>query len=189
LRVEDLDTGTLREIVTLPDDVYGEGLTIFAGRIYQLTLESRRCFVYDLTTRERIAEHTYSGEGWGLTHDDTSLWMSDGSAFLRVIDPSTFEVRRTLEVQDGGEPLTMLNELEWVRGELWANVWRTTRIARIDPQTGAVLGWIELAPIVEALALTEPEAVLNGIAWDAAADRIYVTGKLWPALYEIGLDL
>lgn len=187
LRIVSLESGILRVLHQLPDDLYAEGLTVFDGRVYQMTYQAHRCFTYEPRTLAPIAEQTYEGEAWGLTHDEASLILSDGTSVLRFLDPETLAVQRTLQVREGETPIERLNELEWVEGEIWANVWRTDRIARIDPASGRVLGWIELAFLREGLGLTEEQAVLNGIAYDASARRLYVTGKLWPALYELAV--
>jgi len=130
----------------------------------------------------------YQGEGWGLTHDQTELIMSDGTAYLKFLDPKSFRVVRRVQVTDeSGKMVDNLNELEYVHGEIYANIWQTDRIARIAPQTGKVLGWIDLAGMIDKRELHNPDAVLNGIAYDAAGDRLFVTGKLWPKLFEIKL--
>ncbi len=185
LRVVDLATGTVERRVVVPPKYYAEGMTILDGRVYQITYRSGRCFVYDATTLALVAQHTYVGEGWGLTHHEGLLVMSDGTNVLRFFDPRTFAEVRRVFVHDGERAVAQLNELEMVDGELFANVWHSDRVARIDLATGRVRGWIDLAFLREQLALTEPEAVLNGIAWDATARRLFVTGKLWPSLYEI----
>ncbi len=187
LRIVSLESGILRVLHPLPDDLYAEGLTIFRGRVYQMTYQAHRCFTYEPRTLAPIGEQTYDGEAWGLAHDEESLVLSDGTSVLRFLDPETLAVVRTLEVRDGETPIVRLNELEWVEGEIWANVWMTDRIARIDPASGRVLGWIDLAFLRESLGLTEEQAVLNGIAYDAGTGRLYVTGKLWPELYELAL--
>lgn len=187
LRIVSLESGILRVLHPLDDDLYAEGLTIFDGRVYQMTYQAHRCFTYEPRTLAPLGEQTYEGEAWGLTHDERSLILSDGTSVLRFLDPETLAVRHTLDVRDAGEPIERLNELEWVEGEIWANVWRTDRIARIDPATGVVRGWIDLAFLREGLHLTEEQAVLNGIAYDASTGRLYVTGKLWPELYELEL--
>lgn len=189
LRVVDLVTGVVERRVEVPTKYYAEGMTILDGRVYQLTYRAGRCFVYDAATLDPIAEHAYAGEGWGLTHHEGLLVMSDGTHVLRFFDPDSFVEQRRVSVHDGDRAITDLNELEMVDGELYANVWRSDRIARIELATGRVLGWIDLSLLRESLADTavgaEPEAVLNGIAWDATERRLFVTGKLWPSLYEI----
>jgi glutaminyl-peptide cyclotransferase len=163
---------------------FAEGLTEWKGRLFQLTWQSNVAFVYDFATFAPVRTLRYPGEGWGLTGAPEGLILSDGSADLRVLDPETFREIRRVTVRDAGVPIDQLNELEFVRGEVWANVWHTNRIARIAPQTGRVLGWIDLSGLMSTYRL-EAEAVLNGIAYDAATQRLFVTGKLWPRLFEI----
>ena len=144
--------------------------------------------MYDPKTFKLIRNFTYFGEGWGLTHDPTGLIMSDGSSTLRVMELTRFQERRKLKVMDAGVPIVNLNELEMVKGEIWANVWQTDYIARISPKDGHVVGWVDLKGLLSApYKAAGPDAVLNGIAYDSAADRIFVTGKLWPRVYEIKL--
>lgn len=188
LRVVELETGHVLQLRSVSDAHYAEGLTISGGRIFQLTYQSGLCLEYDLESLELRGERAYPGEGWGLTHHEGSLILSDGTSTLRFLDPDTFTERSRLTVRDDAGPVERLNELEMVEGELFANVWRTDRIARIEPATGRVTGWIELAFLRESLHLTEPEAVLNGIAYDDDSDRLFVTGKLWPKLFEIALE-
>jgi glutamine cyclotransferase len=182
-----LETGKVLRSVALPAQEFGEGLTIFHGRIYQLTWLSKKGFIYDVHTLKKVGEFPYQTEGWGLTHDDAALILSDGSNQLYFIDPATFAVTRTLEIYAGKEAVTNLNELELVHGEIFANIWHSTRIARIDPKSGQVKAWIELAPVT-AKDPHESEDVLNGIAYDEKTDRLVVTGKDWPHLFEIKLD-
>ncbi len=184
LRRVELATGRVEKMITLGNSYFGEGITIFGGRLYQLTWQNNVALVYDVETFDRLGTYRYDGEGWGLTHDGTHLIVSDGSASIRFHDPETFDVVRHLTVQVDGEPVTSLNELEYVNGEIWANLWYQDRIARISPETGAVLGWIDLSGLYPR-SLRTSEDVLNGIAYDADADRLYVTGKNWPWLYEI----
>jgi len=184
LRKVALDTGQVIQKVSLPSEYFGEGLTIFRGKIYQLTWLSKKGFVYDLRTFRRIGEFPYDNEGWGLTHDDKSLIMSDGTNKIRYIDPVSFAVTRTIELYAEGQGVVNLNELEYVKGEILANIWHSTRIARVDPRSGQVVAWIDLSSIVA----KEPhrqEEVLNGIAYDKSAARLFVTGKNWSKLYEI----
>lgn len=182
-----LESGKVLRRVNLPENEFGEGLTIFRGRIYQLTWLSKKGFIYDQHTFKKTGEFSYATEGWGLTHDDTSLILSDGSNQLKFIDPASFAVTRTLEVYAGNDAVTNLNELDYMHGEIWANVWHSTRIARINPQSGQVVAWIELQPLV-AKEQREAEDVLNGIAYDAKADRLVVTGKNWPEIAEIKVN-
>jgi glutamine cyclotransferase len=160
-------------------------LALFGGKLYQLTWRSQVGFIYDAATFQPTGQFRYTGEGWGLTDDGTSLVMSDGTSTLRFLDPATLAVQRTVTVTDEGREVTQLNELEYVKGEIYANVWRTNLIARIDPATGHVTGWIDLTGLLASSERTGNEDVLNGIAYDEATDRLWVTGKLWPRLFEI----
>ena len=187
LRKIALDTGTVIRKVDLPPQYFGEGLTIFHGNIYQLTWLSKKGFIYDLRSLRKTGEFPYDGEGWGLTHDDKSLIMSDGTNKIRYIDPISFSVERTLEVYAGAEGVVNLNELEYVKGEIFANIWHSPRIARIDPRSGRVLAWIDLTSIVAKEQRSE-EAVLNGIAYDKSGDRLFVTGKNWSKVFEIKVE-
>jgi glutamine cyclotransferase len=187
LRQVELKTGKVLKSVPVAKEFFAEGMTVFGGKVYQLTWQEKRAFVYDAKDFSRVGEFRYEGEGWGLTHDGESLVMSDGTSTLRFLDPATFAVRRTVRVEDGGRPVDQLNELEYVRGELLANVWQTDRVARIDPRTGRVTGWIDLRGLLPASDTRGDEDVLNGIAYDEAGDRLFVTGKLWPKLFEIRL--
>ena len=182
-----LETGQVLRQVNLPPQEFGEGLTIFRGKIYQLTWLSRKGFLYDLHAFKKTGEFRYESEGWGLTHNDQSLIMSDGTNRLQFLDPVSFAVTGALEVSAGNEAVTNLNELEYLHGEIWANIWHSSRIARIDPHTGQVDSWIELAPLVSK-EQRGPEDVLNGIAYDAKSDRLLVTGKDWPEILEIKLE-
>ena len=187
LRKVALDTGQVIQKVSLPSEYFGEGLTIFRGKIYQLTWLSKKGFVYNLRTFRQVGEFPYDTEGWGLTHDDRSLIMSDGTNKIRYIDPVSFAVTRTIELYAEGQGVANLNELEYVKGEILANIWHSTRVARVDPRSGQIVAWIDLSFI----AAKEPhreEEVLNGIAYDKAADRLFVTGKKWSKLYEIKVE-
>lgn len=186
LRKVELETGTILQIYELPPQFFGEGITIFQDKIIQLTWQSNVGFVYHKDTFELLHQFTYPTEGWGITHDGTQLIMSDGTSTLYFLDPETFERIYQITVHDNGDPVTMLNELEYIQGEIYANVWLTDRIARISPQTGQVLGWIDLEGLLS-LKSGEHVDVLNGIAYDAEHDRLFVTGKLWPHLFEIEL--
>ena len=185
LREEDLETGRILRFQEVPDKYFAEGLTDWGDTLIQLTWQSHIAFVYDRATFRFLRSFNYDGEGWGLTHDARSLILSDGSADLRFLDPSTFRVTRTITVKDQGKPVTQLNELEYIHGEVYANIWHSDRIARISPATGQVLGWIDLTGILPAGEHSTAEAVLNGIAYDAAHNRLFVTGKLWPKIFEI----
>lgn len=184
LRRIELATGRIEKMTTLSSAYFGEGIAIFGERLYQLTWRNNLVLVYDVETFERVGAFRYDGEGWGLTHDGTHLIVSDGSASIRFHDPETFEVVRLLNVTADGSPVHSLNELEYINGEIWANLWYQDRIVRISPETGAVLGWVDLSGLYPP-SRRAAEDVLNGIAYDADTDRLFVTGKNWPWLYEI----
>ena len=177
-----LENGEVLQIQKLESQYFGEGITVFGGTLFELTWQSGIGFLYDRASFQRTGTFNYRGEGWGLTHDGHRLIMSDGSAYLRFLDPATQQELSRLQVTDGGRPVVYLNELEYVKGEVFANVWQTDRIARISPKTGRVTGWLDLKGLLSA---RDAQAVLNGIAYDAAGDRLFVTGKLWPKLFEI----
>lgn len=188
LRRVELQTGRVLKKVDVPPQYFAEGMTLFRGKIYQLTWQEKKAFIYNSETFEREGTFSFDGEGWGLTHDGESLILSDGTNQLRFLDPETFAVKRTISVFDQKKPLRELNELEYVKGEIYANVWKRDRVARIDPKTGALTGWIDftgLLPLAERGG--DSDAVLNGIAYDEKGDRLFVTGKLWPKLFEIRL--
>ena len=182
-----LATGKVLQQTGTPWPDYGEGIVAWGDRLIQLTWQDHEGFVYDLATLTPRTKFTYPGEGWALTHDGKHLLMSDGTPTIRVLDPDTFKQVGHIDVTAGGKPVANLNEIEWVRGEIYANVWLTDRIARIDPASGKVLGWIDLSGLApDPDTLPDPtNDVLNGIAYDAAHDRLFVTGKCWPHLYEI----
>ena len=186
LRRVDPATGRVLKAISLPPNVFGEGLARLGGELFQLTWREHRCFVYDDVTFQKRRELTYEGEGWGLTSDGEALLvLSDGSATLRFVDPTSFRVVRTLAVHEGDRSLERLNELEWVRGEILANVWQASVILRIDPSSGEVRGHLDLSGLPEPPHHDDPDAVLNGIAYDAAGDRLFVTGKRWSTMFEI----
>jgi len=187
LRRVELETGEILQVHELPAQFFGEGITIYGNKIIQLTWQSNIGFVYDKNSFELLQEFNYSTEGWGITHDGERLIMSDGTSILHFLDPQTFEEIGQLEVFDDDGPVTRLNELEYIQGEIYANVWQTDRVARIAPGTGRVIGWVELGGLLTAEDRSEPVDVLNGIAYDAETDRLFVTGKLWPKLFEIEL--
>ncbi|RME86043.1 MAG: glutaminyl-peptide cyclotransferase [Caldilineae bacterium] len=187
LRRVDLETGQVMQMLALPSRYFGEGITIFGDRIYQLTWRSHIGFVYDKTTFALLRTFSYPTEGWGLTHDGTRLIMSDGTSTLHFLDPETLAEVGQVEVRDQGEPIVWLNELEYVGGAVLANVWQTDRIARIDPDSGEVTAWIDLTGLLPPEDRTQPVDVLNGIAYLSEQDRLFVTGKLWPRLFEIEL--
>ncbi|MFY7922069.1 MAG: glutaminyl-peptide cyclotransferase [Gemmatimonas sp.] len=182
-----LASGRVLRQQDLEEPHFGEGIVILGETLYQLTWQSGKAFTYDWKTFKRTGEFSYDGEGWGLTTDGTSLIMSNGSNTLIYRDPTTFAAQKAVTVTDGGNQVAQLNELEWVKGEIWANVWQKDSIARIDPATGNVTGWIDLSGILPRLDRTGKEDVLNGIAYNPATDKIHVTGKLWPKLYEMRL--
>ncbi|HEY0760206.1 MAG TPA: glutaminyl-peptide cyclotransferase [Acidisarcina sp.] len=185
LRMEDLETGQVQQRAEVPSQYFAEGLTDWGATLIQLTWTSHEAFVYDRFSFRLLRTMHYDGEGWGLTHDGRHLILSDGTAYLRLLDPETFRVVRKIRVTDQGSPVTELNELEYVEGEIYANVWHTNRIARISPRDGHVIGWIDLAGLYPASERSSEEAVLNGIAYDSKHHRLFVTGKLWPRLFEI----
>ncbi|PYS42784.1 MAG: glutamine cyclotransferase [Acidobacteria bacterium] len=187
LRKVELATGRVIQRYDLPQPFFGEGITVVNQQILELTWQSQTGFIYDKSSFRVLRSFNYPGEGWGLTNDGKLIYMSDGTADIRVWDPATLKEVRRITVKDGSTPITQLNELEWVRGEIYANVWQTDRIARISPADGRVLGWIDLSGILPKSDAVEAGAVLNGIAYDAAADRLFVTGKLWPKIFEIKL--
>jgi glutamine cyclotransferase len=187
LRRVELETGAVQSSCALPDAFFGEGIALYGDKIFQLTWQSRVGFVYAKDSFAPLRAFSYPTEGWGLTHDGARLIMSDGTATLRFLDPDTLEEIGRLDVVDDRGPVERLNELEYVRGEIYANVWQTDRVARIDPRTGFVLGWIDLSGLLGAEDRRQPVDVLNGIAYDPAGDRLFVTGKLWPKLFEITL--
>lgn len=182
-----LENGEVLQLQKVDSQYFGEGIAVVGDVIYELTWQSGIGFLYDRTTFERKGTFTYHGEGWGLTYDGQRLIMSDGSAFLRFLDPATQKEVSRIEVKDGTTPVGNLNELEVVKGEVFANIWQTERIARISPKTGRVTGWIELKGLLTPREAQEAQ-VLNGIAYDAAGDRLFVTGKLWPKLFEIRIQ-
>jgi glutaminyl-peptide cyclotransferase len=189
LRKVELASGKVLQKKDLAPEFFGEGSALVGQDIVGLTWTSHAGFVYDLKTFALKRRFNYAGEGWGLASDAQHLYMSDGSADIRVLDPKTLEEQRRIHVTAEGKPITQLNELEVVDGQLFANVWGTDVIARIDPASGNVVGWIDLAGLLppEKRGTTSVDAVLNGIAWDSKHKRLYVTGKLWPKLFEIEL--
>jgi glutaminyl-peptide cyclotransferase len=188
VRKVELETGKVLQRHDVPDAYFGEGIVDWNHELIQLTWKSELGFVYDLASFRQQRTFRYPGEGWALTRDSKHLYMSDGSPVLRVLDPNTLTATGSIMVTDNGEPVTNLNELEWVRGEIYANVWMTNRIARIDPATGHVTGWIDLSGLLDVSRLPDPgNDVLNGIAYDEQHDRLFVTGKRWPKLFEITL--
>jgi glutamine cyclotransferase len=187
LRKVDLQTGRVLQKSDLPSQYFGEGMTIIGDQIFQITWQNQKGFVYNLSTFAVEKEFAYTGEGWGLTTDGHALILSDGSNVIRFLDPTTFKVLRTISVFEHGQPLRMLNELEFIKGEIYANIWQTNTIVRIDPATGALLGTIDFSGLLSPEDYRVHPDVLNGIAYDAASDRLFVTGKLWPKLFEVQL--
>ena len=186
LRSVDLASGKVTQQTNLPGQFFGEGLAVFSNKLYQLTWRSGTAFVYDLKTFAKLKEFNYPGEGWGLTTDGHWLIMSDGTSVIRFLDPETFKVDHTINVTLRGSPLKNINELEYIKGEIFANIWQNTYVARIDPATGKVLGMINFANTLP-LADRDGADVLNGIAYDPATDRLFITGKYWPKLFEVKL--
>jgi glutaminyl-peptide cyclotransferase len=183
-----LESGEVVQKGDLPRDLFGEGICEWGGRIIGLTWQTNVGFVLDFKTFDLQHTFQYPGEGWGLTHDDHELVMSDGTPELRFLDPKTLRETHRVRVTAAGQPIDQINELEWVEGEIYANIWQTDRIARIDPKTGNVVGWIDLSGLLSVKdRLSGSPDVLNGIAYDAANKRLFVTGKLWPRLFEIKL--
>jgi glutamine cyclotransferase len=185
IRRVDLATGTVLENHPLSTLYFGEGITFFGGRLYQLTYTSGVAFVYDPKTFKQVQSFHYSGEGWALTHDAKHLIMDDGSSALRILDPVTFHEESRLVVREGTRPVSNLNELELIEGEIWANIWLKEIVARIDPRTGQVNSWVDFTGLRQAAGCREDCDVLNGIAYDAPRKRIFVTGKRWPKLFQI----
>lgn len=187
LRRVELTTGKVLQKVAVSSEHFGEGITSWGDTVLQLTWQSQIGFIYDRATFKQLRTFRYTGEGWGLTHNTSELIMSDGSASLRFLDPKTLMEKRRLLVTDAGIVIRDLNELEWVNGEIYANIWQTNFIARISPSTGHVTGWIDLTGLLSPEEQHSGADVLNGIAYDAAGRRLFVTGKLWPKLFEIGI--
>lgn len=185
LRRVKLETGEILQLYVLPDNYFGEGIAIFDDKIVQLTWRERKGFIYDKHTFKLLHEFNYSTEGWGITYDGNKLIMSDGTANLYFLDPETFEKIGQIEVHDA-TPVTRINELEYINGRIYANIWMEEKIAIIDPQTGQVVGWIDLSGLQD-MERRDVDDVLNGIAYDAERDRLFVTGKRWSHLFEIKL--
>jgi len=187
LRCVDLESGNVLQMYELPAEFFGEGITLYSDKIIQLTWKSRIGFVYDKNSFELLRTFSYSTEGWGITYDGERLIMSDGTAMLYFLDVETLEYIGNVEVTGKRGPVIRLNELEYVNGEIYANIWKTDRIARIEPLTGRVTGWLNLEGLLSQEDFEEPVDVLNGIAYDSKNNRLFVTGKLWPKLFEIEL--
>ncbi len=183
-----LETGQVVQRATLPPEIFGEGIVAFDGRLVGLTWKNEVGYVLGLDSFDTVGQFRYPGEGWGLTRNDTEIVMSDGTSDIRFLDPKKLVETHRVHVTAQGQPLTQINELEWVDGEIYANLWQTDRIARIDPKTGNVLGWIDLKGLLPKKDYIDGHTdVLNGIAYDAAGKRLFVTGKFWPRLFEIRL--
>lgn len=187
IRRVDLETGRVLDLKPLVEPMFGEGITLLNGEIFQLTWQHQTGFVYRQSDFARIRRFQYPGEGWGLANDGQHIYMSDGTDAIRVWDPQTLTEVRRIQVHDGDRHVRLLNELEWVDGEIFANVWQTNRIVRISPTDGKVTGWVDLDGLLTAEDQAEPVDVLNGIAYDPPNGRLFVTGKLWPKLFEIAL--
>ncbi|QOY87154.1 glutaminyl-peptide cyclotransferase [Paludibaculum fermentans] len=184
LRKVEVETGRVVQRLALSPSVFGEGLTVLNGQIVQLTYRGGLGFVYSQPDFRLQRTFRYEGEGWGLTNDGRTIYMTDGTSEIRCLDPLTLKELRRIQVHDGTAKIPFINELEFVRGEIWANVWRTEKIARISPKDGRVLGWVDLTGILPEADLHRAD-VMNGIAYDAMGDRLFVTGKYWPKVFEI----
>jgi glutaminyl-peptide cyclotransferase len=189
LREVALPSGQVLKQVAIAPPYFAEGLAVIGDRAFQVTWQHHQGFVYDADTLRRTQEFTYEGEGWGLATDGQALILSDGTNRIRFLDPATFQVKRTIEVRVGDRPLRELNELEYIRGEIFANVWQTNEVARIDAATGAVRGLIDFAGLLPATERGPETDVLNGIAYDEAGDRLFITGKCWPKIFEVRLKV
>ena len=187
LRKVRLESGEVLQRVDLPPEFFGEGIALLEGKIFQLTWKGGTGFIYDARDFHLLRKFSYPGEGWGLTTDGHLLYMSDGTPGIRVLNPESLKEVRRIKVHDGTSPIAELNELEFINGEIFANIWQTDRIARISPHTGKVVGWIDLSGILSPMYRRTTDAVLNGIAYDAQRKRLFVTGKLWPNVFEITL--
>ncbi|SPE50866.1 Glutamine cyclotransferase (modular protein) [Verrucomicrobia bacterium] len=187
LRKVELATGRVLKETPLPAQYFAEGLAALDGKLFQLTWQNQKAFVYDLHTFALERDFPYQGEGWGLATDGQWLILSDGTPQIRFLDPATFELKRVINVIDHGQLIGHLNELEYIKGEIFANVWRTDYVVRIDPVTGSVLGLVNFAGLLPPADYTQTTDVLNGIAYDAVGDRLFVTGKCWPKLFEVRL--
>lgn len=188
VRRVDIETGIVQRGRANFENEFGEGTAVFNDKLYQLTWQSQQGYMYTLDDIEQIGTFSYVGEGWGLTSNGRCLIMSNGSNQITYRDPETFAIIGTLAVFDNATPITQLNELEFIDGEIWANIWQTNKIARISPETGQVLGWIDVTPLVESVQPTHPQAVPNGIAYDGVNGRVFLTGKLWPTIFEVELE-
>jgi glutamine cyclotransferase len=195
LRTNDIGTGKAIKMIKLDKQYFGEGISLMNDKIYQLTYKEKKVFVYDAKTFKKIKEFEWvTGEGWGMTHNDSELIIDNGSSNLYFVDPETFKIKRITGVTDNYGPVTYLNELEYVNGSVFANIWQTNTIVRIDPATGKVTGKMDMAGLLDKNGTPKPDDfylegnVLNGIAYDSAKGSFYITGKCWPALFEIKLN-
>ena len=187
LRVIDPKTGIITRHIDVADTYFGEGITVWQNQLIQLTWQDHIGFVYDRSNLRLLQTFHINGEGWGLTQDGRSLIMSDGTPTLHFLDPHTFRETHHLQVTENGTPVQKVNELEYIHGEIFANIWFSDRIIRISPQTGKVVGWLDLSALLPASDRTDPDAVLNGIAYDAKTGHLFLTGKRWPRIFEIEL--
>ena len=185
VRRADLASGRVELQKDLPTNFFAEGLALHDGELFQLTWKAGIVRVLDLETLEVKRTHRYTGEGWGITSNGEHLITSDGTDAITFRDPATFEAVRTIKVSAADTVIPTLNELEWIEGEIWANVWKREYLVRIDPKTGSLTGWVDLRGLFDADSIANPDSVLNGIAYDPKGKRIFVTGKLWPQLFEI----
>ncbi|WP_176590754.1 glutaminyl-peptide cyclotransferase [Sphingobium sp. EM0848] len=188
IRKVDLKTGKTLKRRIIPRPYFGEGIVNWKDRLISLTWRHRQGFVWKLNDFSPISDFRYEGEGWGLTQDGRSIIMSDGSPQLRFLDPEKLTEERRITVTWNGRPVERLNELEYVKGEIWANIWYDSHIVRIDPRTGAVIDWLDITPLIKDSGARESDAVANGIAYDAKGDRLFVTGKNWAKLFEIRME-
>lgn len=187
LRRVEVESGKVIESVWLPPNLFGEGIAAYGGRIYQLTWRAGLGLIYDQKTISLIDTFSYEGEGWGLTSDGKNLIMSDGSAAVRILEPAGFRELRRITVVDESGPVANINELEFIRGQVFANIWHQNRIVRFSLETGSVTGVLDLAELVDRVAPKDRRSVLNGIAFDPDTERLFVTGKLWPVIFELRL--
>lgn len=187
LRILDLKTGSVKNKVKLGDEFFGEGMTILNGKIFQLTWVNNKGFIYDENNLTKLGEFSYTGEGWGLTNDGRFLIMSNGTNTITFLNPETFQIQKVVYVYDKGTPVLSINELEYVKGIIYANIWHSDKVVEIDPALGEIVGWIDFTGLRSAEAQKNDEAVLNGIAYDPTGDRLFVTGKLWDTVYEVKL--
>jgi len=187
IRKVEIETGDVLQTRDINAQFFGEGITLWNDQLLQLTWQAEKGFIYDRETFESQGEFSYPTEGWGITHDGIKLMMSDGSNAIFYLDPDTFDITSGVEVVENGQQINRLNELEYINGEIWANVWLTNNIVRIDPENGNVIGWLDLTGLKPTSDLNNRDAVLNGIAYDVENDRLFVTGKLWSKVFEIQL--